>query len=236
MVSLKHHFVSGKADGADSTLVKPSEWDAEHDLVTAGDGVVLGRPAGAGAGPAQELPMSSVFQPGQVSIFAGATLPSGWLLCNGALLNRADYPSLFTAIGTAYNIGGEATTQFRVPDCRGRVIAMLDGGVGRINSYVPDVLGGAGGQQSENAGVNVSGNITVGVSVSGSLGGGADPSGQEVAAAASGSGASAVSHSHGVTVSGTLNGSGNGGNSMSGATNVVSNVQPTILMNMMIKT
>lgn len=236
MVSLKHAFVSAKADGGDSTLVKPSAWDAEHNFVTAADGVILGRSAGAGAGAVQELPMSSVEAPGTVKVFAGTVIPAGFLLCDGSLLNRADQPALFTAIGTAFNIGGEATTQFRIPDCRGRVICMLDGGTGRINSYVADTMGGAGGQQSESAGVNVSGTINVGVTVSGSLTGGADPSGQEVAAAASGSGASSVGHTHNVTVGGALSGSGNGGNSMSGATAAVSNVQPTIAMNVMIKT
>lgn len=238
MVSFKHLFTSAKADGGDTTLVKPSDWNAEHEVTTSADGVILGRPAGAGAGAIEELPMSSVEAPGTIKIFAGAVIPAGFLLCDGGLLNRADYPDLFVAIGTAYNIGGEATTQFRKPDCRGRVIAMLDGGVGRINSYVSDVLGGAGGQQSESAGVTVSGTVNVGVTVSGSLSGGASGfDGSFVAAAPSGGGAAPQSHTHpSVTVSGSLGGSGSGGTSLGGSSSTVSNVQPTILMNVMIKT
>jgi microcystin-dependent protein len=235
MVSLTHEFVSAKADGTDSTLVKPSAWDAEHTFVTATDTVVLGRSAGAGAGPVQELPMSSVFQPGQVSIFAGATIPTGWLLCDGSLLNRADQPALFTAIGAAYNIGGEATTQFRLPDCRGRVIAMLDGGTGRLPGYT--TLGVAGGA-NQVGGLPV--NVTVpqiGVSVGGAVNLYANPSGAEVAAAASGSGASSAAHDHAVTGNVNLGGQTNSAVNASGGTTAgFGIVQPTIVMNMMIKT
>lgn len=146
MVDVKHHFVSAKADGTDSTLVKPSDWNAGHDVTTAADGVVLGRAPGAGAGAVQEVPMANMFPAGLVMIFAGATLPTGWLLCDGSVKNRTDYPALFTAIGTAYNTGGESTAQFRVPDCRGRVIAMLDGSTGRLPGW--NTLGVAGGEAS----------------------------------------------------------------------------------------
>lgn len=43
----------------------------------------------------------------------------GWLKCNGAVLVRTSYPRLFTAIGTTWNVGGESTSQFRLPDMRG---------------------------------------------------------------------------------------------------------------------
>lgn len=58
--------------------------------------------------------------------------PAGkWVLCNGALLNRAGtYAELFTAIGTTYNTGGESGAQFRLPDARGLVLRGLDLGRG----------------------------------------------------------------------------------------------------------
>jgi microcystin-dependent protein len=238
MVSLTHEFVSAKADGTDSTLVKPSAWDAEHTFVTATDTVVLGRSAGAGAGPVQELPMSSVFQPGQVSIFAGATIPTGWLLCDGSLLNRADQPALFTAIGAAYNIGGEATTQFRLPDCRGRVIAMLDGGVGRLNGTIisnPNVVGGAGGAQSQAFSLHSTGTNNINF---GNLGfnqtlGQIQTAG--VNGLAFGGGGFASEPGDQVTVQGWTNVNGNFGIAVDGSSAVYT-VQPTIMMNMMIKT
>lgn len=41
-VSLKHQFTSPKADGTDSTLVQPSNWNAEH-VLTQATGKLLGR-------------------------------------------------------------------------------------------------------------------------------------------------------------------------------------------------
>jgi hypothetical protein len=55
-ISVKHTFASPKADGVDSTLVQPSNWNAEHTF-TAAAGKVLGRNS-SGAGAIQELPLS----------------------------------------------------------------------------------------------------------------------------------------------------------------------------------
>ena len=61
---------------------------------------------------------------------AGATVPTGWLRCNGAAINREAYPELFAAIGTTYGAGDGATT-FNLPDSRGRFLRDLDDGAGR---------------------------------------------------------------------------------------------------------
>jgi microcystin-dependent protein len=143
MVSLKHLFQSGKADGTDVTLVKPSNWNAEHKFETAAEGVVLGRAAGAGPGAVQELPITSLFFPAMIVPYAGSVAPTGWLLCQGQLLVRADYPALVAAIGGTYNIGGETAAQFRLPDLRGRVPAGIDAGAGRLPGWVAGSAGGA---------------------------------------------------------------------------------------------
>ena len=49
--------------------------------------------------------------------YAGATSPTGWLLCNGQAVSRTSYPRLFAAIGTTYGQGDGSTT-FNVPDLR----------------------------------------------------------------------------------------------------------------------
>lgn len=54
---------------------------------------------------------------GIVAPFAGSTIPSGWLLCNGQAVSRESYASLFSAIGTTYGVGDGSTT-FNVPDLR----------------------------------------------------------------------------------------------------------------------
>src|SRR5678809_291227 len=58
---------------------------------------------------------------GAVIAYAGSAAPTGWLLCDGSSLLRADYAALFTAIGTTY--GAADGTHFSVPDLTGRVVA-----------------------------------------------------------------------------------------------------------------
>lgn len=55
-ISLKHAFTTLKSDGVDTSLVQPSNWNAEHVLTLAA-GKVLGRDT-SGDGAAQELPIA----------------------------------------------------------------------------------------------------------------------------------------------------------------------------------
>lgn len=57
---------------------------------------------------------------GTIHAFAGSTAPSGWRLCNGDEVQRADFPALFSVVGEAYGRGDGMST-FRLPDLRGRV-------------------------------------------------------------------------------------------------------------------
>lgn len=57
--------------------------------------------------------------PGDVKIIARASVPPGWLLCDGTAVPRLAYADLFTAIGTAFGEGDGSTT-FNLPDFRGR--------------------------------------------------------------------------------------------------------------------
>jgi len=52
-ISLKHSFTSPKSDGGDDTLVRPSDWNAEHNL-TQTTGTLLGRTT-AGTGATEEI-------------------------------------------------------------------------------------------------------------------------------------------------------------------------------------
>lgn len=56
---------------------------------------------------------------GSMMPFAGATVPTGWLLSYGQAVNRTTYANLFSAIGTTWGIGDGSTT-FNLPDMRGR--------------------------------------------------------------------------------------------------------------------
>lgn len=59
--------------------------------------------------------------PGTIIHYAGRTVPSGWLICNGANVSRTDYAALFAAIGTTYGAGDGSTT-FGLPNLNGRFL------------------------------------------------------------------------------------------------------------------
>lgn len=94
--------------------------------------------------------VNSIFPPGALMPYAGSAAPTGWLLCQGQSLARGEYPALFTAIGTTY--GAADGSHFNVPDMRGRVVAGLDAGAGRLTSAGGGIdgstLGASGGQQN----------------------------------------------------------------------------------------
>lgn len=235
-MKINHAFVSGKADGADSTLVKPSDWNADHEIISAADGVVVGRPAGQGAGPMVEMPVVNVFLPGFLWPYAGSTIPTGWLLCDGSLLNRADQPNLFAAIGTAFNTGGEAGTQFRIPDLRGRAIVMVDGGAGRWPGLALGTGAGSLYRQPRSYG-----NVTAQGStdfrygaMSGYINGGSASAGS-----GSGAGTNFATNGTAVAVNGGTLGVGVNGNIVNDGGNVTDQfdvAQPSLGLNILIKT
>lgn len=54
--------------------------------------------------------------------------PSGSLLCDGSLVNKADYYDLFSVIGDKFKQTDDGdTTQFRLPDLRGQFLRGADG-------------------------------------------------------------------------------------------------------------
>jgi microcystin-dependent protein len=59
---------------------------------------------------------------GAVQSFCGTSVPTDWLLCDGAAVSRTTYSTLFNVIATTFGIGDGSST-FNVPDLRGRVIA-----------------------------------------------------------------------------------------------------------------
>lgn len=82
----------------------------------------------------QALAQTQVAPVGSVQAFAGATAPTGWLLCDGTEYNQSAYTALFAVIGQTY---GGAAGKFKVPDMGGRVI------VGKNGTYALNASGGA---------------------------------------------------------------------------------------------
>ena len=58
---------------------------------------------------------------GTIISYSTATVPSGYLECNGQVVSRETYSALFSKIGTTYGAGDGSTT-FRVPDLRGEFL------------------------------------------------------------------------------------------------------------------
>ena len=91
---------------------------------------------------------------GGMMAYAGATAPTGWLLCYGQAISRTTYSALFAVIGTAYGVGDGSST-FNLPDKRGRASIGADnmGGspANRVTSAGSGVdataIGNAGGSQ-----------------------------------------------------------------------------------------
>ena len=90
--------------------------------------------------------------------YAGASAPTGYFLCDGSAQSRTTYAGLFAIIGTTYGVGDGSTT-FNIPDLRGRVIAGQDdmGGssanrltnpASTINGINGDGLGNVGGSET----------------------------------------------------------------------------------------
>jgi microcystin-dependent protein len=68
---------------------------------------------------------------GQIILFAGNFAPQGWAFCDGSLLSISQYTALFSILGTTY--GGNGTTNFALPDLRGRAAVGLGQAPGLSN-------------------------------------------------------------------------------------------------------
>jgi len=163
---------------------------------------------------------------GAVADYAGSTAPDGWLLCYGQAVSRTTYANLYTAIGTTYGVGDGSTT-FNLPDLRGRVVAGKDDMGGVSANRLTDQSGGLNGD-------------TLG-----------DTGGAEThLLTSSESGVPAHTHSYldgqVIQTNGSANGSNFGPNTDVGritspnaaadASSAHNNVQPTIILNKIIKT
>ena len=76
---------------------------------------------------------------GMVMGWATATAPIGWLICNGAAIDRTLYAELFAVIGTTYG-NGDGLTTFNLPNLAGKVM--------RGSALVTYPLGASGGADS----------------------------------------------------------------------------------------
>jgi hypothetical protein len=113
-ISLKHAFTSAVADSGDTTLVQPSNWNAEHDLTLA-TGTLLGRTT-AGTGAAEEISAGTglSLSAGSLSI---STVPvanggTGATTANAGLTGLTTLTSTATAAGTTVLTNSSTYFQF----------------------------------------------------------------------------------------------------------------------------
>jgi microcystin-dependent protein len=85
---------------------------------------------------------------GSIVMFAGNYAPEGWAFCQGQILPINQYQALFSILGTTY--GGNGSTNFALPDLRGRAPI----GMGQGPGLTPVNLGQPVG--SETATLNAS--------------------------------------------------------------------------------
>jgi len=152
-----------------------------------------------------------IFVPtGTVSAFAGSAAPTGYVLCDGSEYDQTVQADLFAVVGSTYNTGGETANHFRVPDLQGRVVA----GMGGSLLSGTDALGDTGGAATHTLTEAEMPSHTHGYNAPNvtSIGATGEPSGNYVNGA----------------ISATTSATGNG--------QAHNNVQPTMILNYIIKT
>lgn len=140
LTSLNTNPVILSASG-EATVFVPSATLYKLDLFSATNVHQSGYPLdGLEAIPAPDppAPTPSPVPTGGIILYGGAAAPSGYLLANGALVSRATYAALFTAIGVTFGAGDGSTT-FAIPDLRQRFP------LGVAASGTGNTLGGTGG-------------------------------------------------------------------------------------------
>lgn len=67
----------------------------------------------------EKLPSKNI--PGEIKQYAGSTIPTGWLECDGSEVVISEYPLLFEAIGNSWGTASD-NNHFKLPDLRGKTL------------------------------------------------------------------------------------------------------------------
>jgi len=109
----------------------------------------------------QTLHVPQLIPVGTILPFAGATVPEGYMLCDGTELSRAQYPKLFQAIDSSW--GSATGFTFTLPDLRGRFLRGVDGAAGNDPDANTRGENAPGGNTGNNVG-SVQGDARRGIS------------------------------------------------------------------------
>lgn len=69
-------------------------------------------------------------EPGLIMAFGGPTAPTGWLPCDGRIVNEKTYSDLYRAIGTSWGPGDKTFGSFNLPGLNGMFLRGSGGGNG----------------------------------------------------------------------------------------------------------
>lgn len=90
----------------------------------------------------------SIVPVGSIVSYAANTPPMGWLVCDGAAVNRRDYTALFAVINTIYG-SGDGSNTFNLPNFINRTFwggsysgAVIAAGLPNINGTLSNFRGG----------------------------------------------------------------------------------------------
>ena len=79
---------------------------------------------------------------GEIKMWAGNTIPQGWLLCDGSEVSKTTYPRLFAAIGNLWGTPS-SSSNFKLPNLAGRVPVGIN-----LSDTSFDVVGETGGEKT----------------------------------------------------------------------------------------
>lgn len=136
--------VSGKAG------LVPIPTAGKQDMALCGDATFKVLPiAGGGtgatnaAGALSNLGIDTTnFNPtGSILPFAGSSIPSGYLACNGSAISRTTYSALYNVIGTKYG-SGDGSTTFNLPNLEdNRFMEFHSTPATKKNAGLPNITG-----------------------------------------------------------------------------------------------
>lgn len=159
-------FTEGDPNVGTPATVMTDDWanavQEEVVAVIAAAGIGLSKPSNSQLLAALGVLIGRAVPAGAVQAFAMSSVPAGWLACDGSLVSRSAYPTLFAAIGVVYGAADGSTT-FALPDLRGEFLRGWAGaggvdagrGIGSfqadsIQAHTHAIFAAAGGAESRN--------------------------------------------------------------------------------------
>lgn len=96
--------------------------------------------------------LDQLMPPGVILPYAGATVPQGWLPCDGRVLLKSEYPRLYAAIGISWGAYDFSRSFFQLPDLRGEFLRGVSNGSGMDPEADGRTASGNGGNTGDQVG------------------------------------------------------------------------------------